>query len=59
MTRLFAYAVMALLPAQVWAEAYNRPVPQAQSATAEFWFFIASLTLVAALISVAFLVHKR
>ena len=59
MTRLFAYVVMTLLPAQVWAEAYTRPVPQAQSATAEFWFFIASLTLVAALVSVAWLVSKR
>lgn len=59
MIRLFAAITMFLLPAHVWAETYNRPIPQAQSATAEFWFFIASLTLVAALISVAWLVSKR
>jgi hypothetical protein len=59
MTRLYVLVAMSLLPAQVWAEAYNRPVPQAQSATAEFWFFMASLMLVAALIMVAWLVNKR
>lgn len=59
MIRLYTLVVMTLLPAQVWAEAYNRPVPQAQSATAEFWFFMASLLLVGALITVGWLVHKR
>ena len=59
MTRLFALITAFLLPVQVWAKAYDRPIPQAQSATAEFWFFIASLTLLAALITVAWLVHKR
>ena len=59
MIRLFTLVTLSLLPAQVWAEAYMRPVPQAQSATAEFWFFMASLLLVGALITVGWLVHKR
>jgi len=59
MTRLFALVTAFLLPAQVWAEAYSRPIPQAQSATAEFWFFMGSLMMVGALVMVAWLVHKR
>jgi len=59
MIRLYTLIVMSFLPAQVWAKAYDRPIPQAQSATAEFWFFMASLLLVGALISVAWLVSKR
>jgi hypothetical protein len=41
------------------AEAFNRPIPQAQSATAEFWFALASLALIGALVAVAVLVSKR
>ncbi|OUS38025.1 protein NnrT [Rhodobacterales bacterium 56_14_T64] len=59
MIRLYTLIVMSFLPAQVWAKAYDRPIPQAQSATAEFWFFMASLLLVGALITVAWLVSKR
>jgi len=59
MTRLFAFSAALFLPAQVWAKAYERPMPQPQSATAEFWFFMASLLLVGALITVAWLVSKR
>ena len=59
MSRIFALFAPTFLPAPVWAQAYDRPVPQAQSATAEFWFFMASLMLVAALISVAWLVRER
>lgn len=59
MIRLYTLIVMSFLPAQVWARAYDRPIPQAQSATAEFWFFMASLLLVGALITVAWLVSKR
>ncbi|PCJ07771.1 MAG: hypothetical protein COB16_10125 [Rhodobacteraceae bacterium] len=59
MNRLFTLAALSLLPAQVWAKAYERPIPQPQSATAEFWFFMGSLMLVGALIMVAWLVSKR
>ena len=59
MSRFFPLFALTFLPAPVWAKIYDRPIPQAQSATAEFWFFMASLMLVAALISVAWLVRER
>ena len=41
------------------AEAYDRPIPQAQSATAEFWYALACLALVAAMVAVQRLVARR
>lgn len=41
------------------AAGFDRPLPQAQSATAEFWFALASLALVAALVVVQRLVSRR
>nr|WP_252731324.1 protein NnrT [Lentibacter algarum] len=38
---------------------FDRPIPQAQSATAEIWFAGASLALIAALAMVARLVARR
>lgn len=58
MKRLIAFTAMYLFPTMVWA-AFSRPTPQAQSATAEFWFFIASLCLIGALLSVAWIISKR
>jgi hypothetical protein len=46
-------------PATLLAETFDRPIPQAQTATAEFWFALASLALVLALAIVARLVAKR
>jgi hypothetical protein len=42
-----------------FATAFDRPIPQAQSATAEFWFAIASLALMAALWLVHHLVMRK
>lgn len=53
------FLLLTALPFPALAEAYNRPVPQAQSATAEFWFAIASLALIGALFAVARLVARR
>lgn len=50
-------ATFVALPA--FAEAYDRPIPQAQSATAEFWYALACLALVAAMIAVQRLVSRR
>jgi hypothetical protein len=47
------------LPAFAWAEAYDRPIPQAQSATAEFWYAFACITFVLALVLMARLVSRR
>ncbi len=58
MKRLTLFCAM-ILPFPALAEAYNRPIPQAQSATAEFWFALASIALIAALVFVARLVAQR
>lgn len=58
MKRLALFCMMTA-PFPALGEAYNRPVPQAQSATAEFWFALASLALIAALVLVARLVARR
>ncbi len=47
------------VPFPALATSFNRPVPQAQSATAEFWFAVASIALIAALFLVARLVARR
>ena len=58
MTR-FTLFCLALLPVSAWAEGYERPIPQAQSATAEFWYAFACIAFITALIGVARLVSKR
>ncbi|MDF3416627.1 protein NnrT [Sulfitobacter sp. M57] len=50
-------AIIMTTPA--FAEAYDRPIPQAQSATAEFWYALACLALVGAMIAVQRLVSRR
>ena len=58
MTRFFTLCAFAV-PLPAFADAFDRPIPQAQSATAEFWFAFASLALIAALVLVARLVARR
>ncbi len=41
------------------ALAFERPIPQPQTETAEFWFLIASLVLVTALFAVHWMVNRR
>ncbi len=41
------------------AESFDRPIPQAQSATAEFWYAMACIALVASMIAVQRLVSRR
>lgn len=48
-----------LLASPVWAKSFDRPIPQAQSATAEFWFLIGSVGLIAALAAVQWMVSRR
>lgn len=45
--------------APAWAEPFDRPIPQAQSATAEFWFAMGCLGLIAALVVVQRLVARK
>ena len=42
-----------------FAESFERPIPQAQSATAEIWFGLASLLLCLALYAVHRVVTRR
>ena len=41
------------------AALFDRPIPQPQSATAEFWFILASIMLFAALYAVYRMVHRK
>jgi hypothetical protein len=51
--------ILALFASPAFADAFDRPIPQAQSATAEIWFGIASLALIAALALVNHLVMRK
>ena len=57
MTRILALALLFPLPAM--AGTFERPIPQPQSSTAEFWFLIGSIALVVALAAVQVLVSRR
>lgn len=48
-----------IAPTSTFAKSFDRPLPQAQTATAEFWFLIASLSLVAALVAVSWMVNRK
>ncbi|WP_114008706.1 protein NnrT [Cohaesibacter intestini] len=50
---------LTMLPVSALAAPYDRPLPQAQSATAELWFALASVTLIAALYCVHRVVSRR
>ena len=51
------FAVLVASPAM--AESFDRPIPQAQSATAEFWYALACIALVVSMIAVQRLVARR
>lgn len=52
--------LIALLTASpLLAEGFDRPNPQPQSATAEFWYALACLALVVSMIAVQRLVSRR
>lgn len=55
----FLSLIPLVLASPVWAESFDRPIPQAQSATAEIWFAIASLALIGALFLVNHLVMRK
>ena len=58
MTRIFVLLAL-MLPSGALAEAFQRPVPQPQSATAEWWFLAASIGLLVSLLAVHLLVRRR
>lgn len=54
----FLPIILSLIATPVVADAFERPIPQAQTAEAEFWYFLASLALLAALLGVQWLVRR-
>ena len=59
MRRLFTPLFMGLMAQPVFADSFDRPIPQAQSATAEFWYALACLALIIAMVLVQRLVARR
>ncbi|NKX75557.1 hypothetical protein [Tritonibacter mobilis] len=59
MKRLYCALACVLVPFSAHAERFERPIPQPQTDVAEFWFFMASLVLLAALVCVHLLVSRR
>lgn len=57
--RFLAFLFAGIAASPLAAEAFDRPIPQAQSATAEFWYAMACLALIAAMIAVQRLVARR
>lgn len=50
--------MICLIATSSMAQEFDRPIPQAQSATAEFWFALGSICLIAALVLVQRLVAR-
>ncbi|MGH1466238.1 MAG: protein NnrT [Cognatishimia sp.] len=53
------FLILLLMASPAAASEFDRPIPNAQSATAEFWFALASILLVVALVAVGRVVAKR
>ena len=53
------FPILFVCTSPVFASTFDRPIPQSQSATAEMWFAIASLALIAALALVHHLVMRK
>jgi hypothetical protein len=51
--------VFVLASSRLLAEGFDRPIPQAQSATAEFWYAMACITLILSMAAVGWLVSRR
>ncbi|MBV7410068.1 hypothetical protein [Maritimibacter sp. DP1N21-5] len=52
-------AFLAILPAPLLAASFERPVPQAQTQVAEFWFFVASVAMIASLAAVHMMLRRK
>lgn len=57
MKRILAIALT--LPATALADSFDRPIPQPQTETAEFWFLVGSVALILSLVAVQVLVSRR
>ncbi len=57
--RLTFVVLTVIAPAATWAETFQRPIPQPETAQAEVAYFTASLVFLAALVAVQWLVNRR
>lgn len=57
--RIAVCLIATLTPAAALAEAFQRPIPEPQTAQAEVSYFIASVLMLMALIGVQWLVSRR
>ncbi|KNX39857.1 hypothetical protein ROTO_36000 [Roseovarius tolerans] len=57
--RSLTVLIATLIAAPAFAKGFDRPIPQAQSATAELWYALACLALIASMIAVQRLVSRR
>ncbi len=55
----FLAPTLLLTASPAFAKVFDRPIPQAQSATAEFWFALATIALCLALYAVHWIVDRR
>lgn len=55
----FLTPLFVLLASPAIADAFQRPTPQAQTDTAEFWYLVASIAFVASLALMQWLVVRR
>lgn len=51
--------MLVLAGTRLFADGFDRPIPQAQSATAEFWYALACISLVLSMLAVQWLVSRR
>lgn len=51
--------LLTIVASPALASGFDRPIPQAQSATAELWFALACVALIGALAAVQYLVARR
>ncbi|WP_342071302.1 protein NnrT [Yoonia algicola] len=51
-------SALCVVASTCFADEFDRPIPQAQSATAEFWFAMGSIALIGALVLVQRLVAR-
>lgn len=57
--RLTLSLITLIVPTGAWAETFQRPIPQPQTAQAELSYLIAAVVLLLALVGVQWLVSRR
>ena len=53
------FVLLSLLPGAVWAESFQPPIPQAQTAAAELSYAVASFLMIVMLAAAGWMARKR